>query len=78
MPAITIKKLETEKDRDDAFEAMTGWSKEEIERCCNEDCVAKATVVVGSRDQLWLCDKCEVLPRFKRHRKLGPIFPWRG
>jgi hypothetical protein len=75
MPAITIKKLETQKDRDDAFETMTGWSREEIERCCN--CPAKATVIVGSRDELWVCDECAASLKFKRHKKLGPIFPWR-
>ena len=86
MKAIEIRKLETEADRAAAFEKMTGWSPAEVERCCYDPvhdaireapadpgCVNKATVVVGARDELWLCDACAALPRFKRHKNLGPI-----
>ncbi len=75
MSAITIKKLETQKDQDDAFEIMTGYQRKDIERC--QTCSNKATVIVGVREQLWLCDACAASPAFKRYKNLGPIFPWR-
>lgn len=81
-----VKRLRTQEDRDSAFEAMKDryWNGErwvwpdDIERCCNKGCSTKAAVVVGTRDQLWLCLQCAGLPKFKRHKKLGSIFPWRG
>lgn len=89
-PVIEIRHLETIKDRHDAFEQMTGWSIAEMERCKYDPennaireypnapgCANVATLEVGTKDELWLCASCAALPRFKRHKVLGPIFHWR-
>lgn len=64
----------------DVFFQMTGWTTYEISRCGylpdvgeraenpGGGCQNTATVILGYRDEYYLCGECAALPRFKRFK----------